>query len=259
MSNYYEILGVDRNASPDEIKKSYRKLAKEHHPDHTNGDKELEEKFKKISEAYNTLSNQEKRQQYDNPAPDFLKDFFGGMGGFGGNPFRQRRPDLNREELPKRGVDVRQEISASIADFIFGGKVEININCVNWCEECNGNGGKNILVCKDCNGIGMKTILTRQGNHTISSGVPCPTCRGRGFSYANTCEKCKGNGKIQSTQKVMIDIPAGIRDGMGIRLAGAAGKGTNGAPNGDVLVKVNMRYPIASKLTEEQVSILRDI
>ena len=131
MIDYYGILGVDKDASDDEIKKSYRALAMKYHPDHTNGDKEAEDKFKKVSEAYETLSDREKRQNYDNPQSDFLKNIFGGMGGFGINPFQQRRPNVNRENAPKIGMDVRQEINVSIADFIFGGNVEIKIDYVN--------------------------------------------------------------------------------------------------------------------------------
>ena len=259
MIDYYGILGVGKDASDDEIKKSYRALAMKYHPDHTNGDKEAEDKFKKVSEAYETLSDIEKRQNYDNPQSDFLKNIFGGMGGFGMNPFQHRRPNVNRENMPKKGMDVRQEINASIADFIFGGKVEVKIDYVDWCEECNGNGGKNATKCKVCNGMGMRTIISQQGNHTISSAAPCEACRGQGFTYANKCEGCKGIGRIQDTKTISVDIPAGIRDGMGIRLTGAAGRGTNGAPDGDVMVKVNMRYPIVSELTEEQISLLKGI
>ena len=259
MSDYYETLGVSKSASNDEIKKAYRALAMKYHPDHTQGDKDSEEKFKKISVAYDVLSNKEKRQSYDNPQRDFLKDFFGGVGGFPGNSFRQHRPNIRREDLPKKGIDIQQEIWASIADFIFGGKVEVKIEYIDWCDECNGNGGKNILQCEECGGVGMKTVLSRQGNRTISSGTTCQACRGRGFTYANTCEKCNSHGRIQHTKSIVVDIPVGLRDGMGIRLPEAAGRGTNGAPNGDVLVKVNMRYPPASKLTEEQISLLRDI
>ena len=260
MSDYYKTLGVNKDASGDEIKKAYRKLAMKYHPDHTKGDKELEEKFKKISVAYEILSNKEKRHNYDNPAPDFLKDFFGGgMGGFQGHPFQQRRPNVNREDIPKRGMDVRQEIQASVSDFIFGGKVDVIIDYVNWCDECNGNGGKGFLKCKECNGIGMKTVISRRGNQTISSGSTCQACRGKGFTYEKLCEKCKGEGVIHNKKKIAVEIPIGLRDGMGIRLSGAAGRGTNGAPNGDVIVKISMRYPIASELTEEQISLLKDI
>ena len=258
MNNYYEILGVNKSASNDEIKKSYRKLAMKYHPDHTNGDKEAEVKFKKISEAYEILSDREKRQNYDNPPNDFLNSIFGRMGGFNINPFQQREPNINRKSMPKRGIDIQQVIDASIADFIFGGKVEIKIDYIDWCDECNGNGGKNILKCKVCNGIGMRTIRSTHNNHTISSAGPCEACRGQGFIYASKCEGCNG-GKIQNTKMIEINIPVGLRDGMGMKLVGMAGKGTKGAPNGDVIVKVNMRYPIVSELTEEQISLLRDI
>ena len=260
MSNYYKILGVSKDASEDDIKKAYRKLAMKYHPDHTNGDKDAEEKFKKVSAAYEILSNKEKRHGYDNPQRDFLKDFFGGgMGGFTGHPFQQRRPSVNREDIPKKGMDVRQEILANISDFILGGKVDVTIDYVDWCDECNGNGGKGFLKCKECNGIGMKTVTSRRGNHTISSGTTCGACRGRGFTYERSCEKCNGGGVIHNKKNIAVDVPIGLRDGMGIRLAGAAGSGTNGAPNGDVIVKVSMRYPIASELTEEQISLLRGI
>ncbi len=262
MSDYYKILNVDRNSSQKEIKKAYRALAMKYHPDHTNGDKESEDKFKKISEAYDVLSNPEKKQNYDNPQPDFLKDFFGNMGGmrgFGGNPFHRQRTNVVREDEPKRGIDVQQVVDANIADFILGGKVELTFDYFDLCDECNGNGGKNFITCKECGGNGVKITTTQQGNSMFSSTTPCMTCRGRGFIYEKVCDKCGGDCKIPKTKTLMINIPASLKDGMGIRLSGEGGKGTNGAPNGDLLVKVNMKYPNVSELTEEQISLLRTI
>lgn len=263
MSDYYKILNVDKNSPQEDIKKSYRALAMKYHPDHTNGDKESEEKFKQISEAYDVLSNPEKKQDYDNPQRDFLKDIFsnmGGMGGFGGgNPFHRQRTNVVREDVPKRGMDTQQVINANISDFILGGKVELNFDYFDLCNECNGNGGKNFIQCKECGGSGAKTIMTRRGNTTFSSMEPCTACKGRGFSYEKICDKCNGDCKIPKSKKLMIDIPVSLKDGMGIRMVGASGKGTNGAPNGDLLVKVNMRYPNVSELTEEQISLLRSI
>jgi len=260
MIDYYSVLGVSKGASDEEIKKSYRKLAMEHHPDHTNGNKESEEKFKKISEAYNILSNKEKRQEYDNPQHDFLNDLFNrSMGGFGSNPFRQRRNSVDRDTLPKRGADVQEEIHINMSYFILGGQIEKDINYIDLCDECNANGGKNKSTCNECGGIGMKTVRIQQGNHTVSTAAQCTVCNGSGITYKNVCEKCNGQGKTSSTKKITINIPIGLKDGMGIRLSGAGGKGTGGAPNGDVLVKVNMIYPTVSTLTEEQITLLKGI
>ena len=262
MSDYYKVLNVNKNSSQEDIKKSYRTLAMKYHPDHTNGDKESEEKFKKISEAYDVLSSPEKKQNYDNPQRDFLKDFFGNInreGGFGRNPFNRQRTAVVREDVPKRGIDTQQVISTNIANFIFGGKVELEFDYFDLCDECNGNGGKNFIPCKECGGSGMKTSMSQQGNSTFSSMSPCIACGGRGFSYEKVCDKCNGDCKIPQTKKLIVDIPASLKDGMGIRLVGSSGKGTNGAPNGDLLVKVNMRYPNVSELTEEQISLLRTI
>jgi molecular chaperone DnaJ len=264
--DYYKVLGVSKNASADEIKKSYRKLARKYHPDANKGDAKAEERFKEISEAYNVLSDEQRRKEYDEarslfgsgarvgtPGGGFggfdLGDLFGGTAGgtggrlgdllggmFGGSRGTQARP--------RRGADVETEASLSFVDAIDGATVTLRLAGEGPCKTCMGTGaraGTTPRVCPNCEGTGQQS--RNLGSFAFSE--PCRTCRGRGLVVDDPCPVCHGSGRAMSTRTVQARIPAGVSDGQRIKLKGKGAPGERGGPPGDLYVRVHVaKHPV---------------
>ena len=263
--DYYEVLGVSKGASDDEIKKAYRKLAKKYHPDMNPGDKEAEAKFKEANEAYSILSDSEKRARYDQfghagvdpnygaggPGGGFggfdmgdidLGDIFGsffggGFGGFGGSA-------SSRRNGPQKGESLRASLTISFEEAAFGCEKEINLNRTEECEACHGSGaepGTTAETCPDCRGTGVVRVQQRTGGFAFSSTAPCSRCRGTGKIIHTPCKACGGSGSVKKTKRVTVSIPAGIDDGQAISLRGQGNAGKNGGPAGDLIVAVHVK------------------
>ena len=259
--DYYEVLGVSKTASADEIKKAYRKLAKQNHPDLNPNDKEAEARFKEANEAYEVLSDQEKRARYDQYGhagvdPNFgAGGFGGGFGGFGfedvdlgdifgsffGGGFGGRGRSQN---APQRGESLRATITISFEEAAFGCEKEISINRTEACSSCNGTGAENgsaVEVCDNCRGTGTVKTAHRTPLGVMQSTSPCPKCGGKGKIIKSPCKSCNGSGKTRTNKKIKVKVPAGIDHGQTISLRGEGNAGTNGGPSGDLLINVSVR------------------
>ncbi len=258
--DYYEVLGVQKGASADEIKKAYRKLAKENHPDLHPGDKAAEERFKEINEAYEILSDEDKRAKYDqyghaafDPNAGFgggfdgfggfgdLGDIFGDLfGGFGfGGSTRTRNPNA-----PRQGENLRASVNISFEEAAFGCQKEVTVGRVEKCPDCGGNGcapGTTPEVCPDCKGSGQVRTTQRTPFGMTQTMSACPKCRGTGKIIHQPCKTCRGAGSVRKQQKIKVTIPAGIDDEQTISLRGQGNSGINGGPAGDLLVTVIVR------------------
>ena len=263
--DYYEVLGVSKGASDDEIKKAYRKLAKKYHPDMNPGDKEAEAKFKEVNEAYSILSDSDKRARYDQfghagvdpnygaggPGGGFggfdmgdidLGDIFGsffggGFGGFGGST-------SSRRNGPQKGESLRASLTISFEEAAFGCEKEINLTRTEQCEACHGSGaepGTTAETCPDCRGTGVVRVQQRTGGFAFSSTAPCTRCRGTGKIIHTPCKACGGNGSVKKTKRVTVSIPAGIDEGQAVSLRGQGNAGKNGGPAGDLIVGIHIR------------------
>jgi molecular chaperone DnaJ len=243
-SALYDSLGVKKDATPDELKKAYRKLVREHHPDKNPGDAAAEAKFKEVQAAYDVLSDPEKRKQYDRygesngrpgqgagPSFDFgdvdLGDLFGGLFNRGGG--RQQQP------RSQRGNDVETAVNLSFEDALKGVETRIQLELETACSKCGGSGAKPgtaPTICPECKGRGVKA--ESQGLFALSQ--PCPRCRGNGTVIESPCDKCKGTGRERRTKTYTVKIPAGVKDGSRIRLPGKGEAGWGGGPAGDLYV-----------------------
>ena len=259
--DYYEVLGVEKSASAEEIKKAYRKIAKENHPDLHPGDKVCEERFKEANEAYEILSDDEKRKKYDqfgfaafDPSygagaggfggfggfgdlGDIFGDIFGGFGGFGGGA----RSDPN---APRKGENIRASVNISFEEAAFGCEKEVTVAKVEQCPDCKGSGcaaGSTPEICPDCKGRGTVTQAQRTPFGMMQSQAQCSRCRGSGKIIHQPCKTCKGMGSIRRQHKVKVTIPAGIDDGQAISQRGKGNVGANGGPAGDLLISVIVR------------------
>jgi len=259
--DYYEVLGVQKGASEDEIKKAFRKQAKQYHPDLNPGNKEAEAKFKEVNEAYEVLSNKDKRSRYDRfgfagvdpnygagstaygggspfgqdiDINDIFNSFFGGFGG---------RIQKN-QNAPRKGSDVEASITISFEEAAKGCKKEVTYQNVETCKECNGTGAKegtNLKTCPDCRGTGQVTAQKRTPFGVVQTSSACEKCRGKGKIVEKPCEKCAGVGRIRSSRTVTVTVPAGISQDQILNISGHGNSGYNGGPAGDLHVYVNVK------------------
>lgn len=256
--DYYEVLGIQKGASEDEIKKAFRKQAKKYHPDLNPGNKEAEAKFKEVNEAYEVLSDNDKRNRYDrygfagvdpnfgagstayggaNPfgqdidIGDIFNSFFGGFGG--------RSP--KNQNAPRRGSDVEASVTISFEEAAKGCKKEVTYQNVETCKDCKGTGaaeGTNLKACPDCRGTGTVTVQKRTPFGVVQTSQSCEKCRGKGKVIEKPCPKCSGVGRIRSTRTVTVTIPAGINQDQILNIGGHGNSGYNGGPAGDLHVYV---------------------
>lgn len=273
--DYYEVLGVDKSASEDEIKKAYRKLAKKYHPD-VNKAKDAEEKFKEVNEAYEVLSNPQKKQIYDNYghaglegnmgsgfdgftsgfSGDFsgLDDIFENiMGGFG---FRSRSG--SRSSGPIKGENRYLQMSIEFLEAVKGVKKVVTVSVDRKCEKCDGTGARSksdIETCQTCHGSGKVTRQQRTAFGIMQSVVDCPECHGTGKHIKNRCLECGGSGYINKNEKVEVNIPSGISSGQQVRVQGYGEKGVNGGPNGDLYIEIIVKPHKYFKREENDIYI----
>lgn len=266
--DYYDILGVDKNADAQAIKKAYRKLAMKYHPDRNPDNKEAEEKFKEVNEAYEVLSDENKRRTYD----QFGHEGVNGQGGFGGQGFGGQGfggfEDIfgdvfgdifgggfgnsrTRRRGPERGSDIRHSINISFEEAAFGKKTSIKLNRSEECSECNGSGAKvgtSKKTCPTCNGAGEVRTVQRTPFGNIASSRICSTCEGEGEVIESPCPKCSGRGSTRKVKTIEVDIPAGIDDGQMIKLSGQGEIGNKGGPRGDLYLVINVeRHPLFTR------------
>ena len=260
--DYYEVLGVQKDASAEEIKKAYRKITKENHPDLHPGDKACEERFKEANEAYEVLSDEEKRKRYDqfghaafDPNAGYGSGGFGGFedifgGGFGGfgdifsSIFGGGGAARQNPNAPRRGDNVRAQVNISFEEAAFGCEKEITTQRIEQCPDCKGSGcapGTTAEVCPDCKGSGSVRTTQRTPFGMAQSMGPCQKCRGTGKIIHQPCKTCRGLGSIRRQHKMTVKIPAGIDDGQSISRAGYGNAGINGGPAGDLLISVIVR------------------
>ena len=240
--DYYEVLGVQKGASDDEIKKAYRKKAKQYHPDLNPDNAEAEAKFKEVNEAYEVLSDGDKKARYDQFGHAGVDPNYGaGGGGFGGGFGGGRQSNPNG---PRRGEDVQARVTISFEDAAKGCKRTVEINRVDTCSECHGSGakaGSSPKTCPDCGGRGYVNVQQRTAFGVISSQKSCPKCQGKGSVIENPCQKCRGTGRVSNKATVEVNIPAGIDDRQVFNISGAGNAGVNGGPKGDLKVAVFVR------------------
>ena len=265
--DYYEVLGVEKGAGADEIKKAYRKKAMQFHPDRNPGDKTAEEKFKEVGEAYEVLSDSDKRARYDQFGhagvdPNFNPGFggfgggFGGGSGFGGfGDFGDIFSDFfgggasrgSSRNAPRRGENVAARLDLTFEEAAFGCEKVVSSQRIENCASCNGSGSADGVIekCTQCGGSGqVRTVQNFMGMQMQSTAV-CPQCNGQGKVIKNPCNTCKGKGKVRKTNRVNVKIPAGVDVGQSVRVRGEGCVGTNGGPSGDLLVEIYIkRHPI---------------
>ena len=259
--DYYEVLGVSRGASEDEIKKAYKKMARKYHPDLNPGDKTAEEKFKEVNEAYEVLSDADKKARYDQYGhagvdPNFgaggfgggfdgsfdfgdLGDIFGSFfgGGFGGG----RRANPN---APQRGESIRMSIAISFEEAAFGCEKAVTVERYETCDTCHGNGcapGTSPEVCPDCHGTGTVQVRRQTPMGVFATSSPCPKCGGKGRIIHQPCKDCRGSGMVRKKKTIQASIPAGIDNGQTISIRGQGNAGKNGGPAGDLLITITVR------------------
>lgn len=257
--DYYEVLGIDRNADEQTIKKAYRKLAKKYHPDLNPGDKEAERNFKEVSEAYEVLSDKQKRDVYDKFGHDGLNgqagSGFGGFEGFSGQGFGNFEDIFGdifgdmfgggrrRRRGPQKGDDIEVQLNLTFEEAAFGTKKEVSITREEDCSKCNGTGAKpgtNKKTCPTCHGTGeVQQVHKTPFGQMVRTGV-CPTCHGTGEVIDDPCDKCHGSGKERKKKVFTVDIPEGIYTGAYIPLRGEGEIGERGGPRGDLYIHINV-------------------
>jgi len=260
--DFYEIIGVSADASQDEIKKAYRRLARKYHPDVNPGDDEAERKFKELTQAHETLSNPEKRRKYDQfghaweqarttgqwqtgDFQEFINSQFGAgsfadvfgdiFGGPGGVTFATGRSRVRPEPQRQRGQDILYDLPISFEEAVRATEKEISVTLVDRCPQCEGMGGKT-ESCPACGGTGQA-----QGGGLFGLGASCPQCHGTGQVVTSRCKHCKGTGEATRTRRIKVHVPAGVHTGSKVRVAGEGGGGLRGAPNGDLLLNIQVR------------------
>ena len=256
--DYYEVLGVDRNADDATLKKAYRKLAKKYHPDMNPGDKEAEAKFKEATEAYGVLSDPDKRRQYDQFGHAAFENGGGGAGGFGGFDFSGDMGDIfgdifgdlfggggrrRANNGPMKGANLRAAVNIMFQEAITGCEKELEITLKDPCTKCNGTGAKpgtSPETCPKCNGSGQVVMTQQSMLGMVRNVTVCPDCQGTGKISREKCPDCRGTGFTSSRKKIQVSVPAGIDDGQSIRIRDKGEPGTNGGPRGDLLVEVRV-------------------
>ena len=275
--DYYEVLGVQKGASADEIKKAYRKAAMKYHPDRNPGDKTAEEKFKEVGEAYEVLSDDSKRQRYDQYGHAGVDPNFGagagpygaGFSGFGdmgdifgdifGDVFGGGRSRTQTRNGPRRGENVGARLEITFEEAAFGCEKVVSSQRIENCATCNGSGSADGVIekCTQCGGSGQVRTVQNFMGMQMQSTTTCPSCNGRGQMIKNPCSTCKGKGKVRRTNKVKVKIPAGVDAGQSVRVRGEGCVGSNGGPNGDLLVEIYIkRHAI---FTREDMDVLCEV
>ena len=250
--DYYEVLGLQKGASEDDIKRAYKRLASKHHPDKNQGSKEAEEKFKEINEAYEVLGDDHKRAAYDQYGHAAFEQG-GGTGGFGGGfggaDFGDMFGDIfgdifggggRGRQRVVRGEDLRYDLEISLEEAVKGTTKDIQINTLAHCDSCGGSGaekGSKVETCPHCHGSGR---IRRQQGFFVSESI-CPTCHGSGKKIEKPCRSCHGEGRVHKKENLSVKIPAGVDTGNQLRLAGKGAAGENGAPSGDLYVVIHVR------------------
>lgn len=258
--DYYEVLGVPKTATQNELKKAFYKLAKKYHPDTHPGDKEAEEKFKEANEAYQVLSDEQKRAQYDQLGPEMFEQAsqgggagqgnpFGGFGGFGGGQGMEDIFDMffggqgrgrgSAQNGPRRGADLRFDLEISFEEAAFGVEKEISLYREEQCGHCHGEGaepGSKVETCPDCHGSGYIRYTQNTMFGQMVNERPCSKCRGEGKIVSQPCSECRGKGTLKKNKKLKVKIPAGVDDGSRLRVSGEGEAGTKGGPSGDLYV-----------------------
>ena len=277
--DYYEVLGVQKSASAEEIKKAYRKAAMKYHPDRNPGDKEAESKFKEVGEAYEVLSDDSKRQRYDQFGFAGVDPNYGGGGngpygagfsGFGdfgdfgdifGEFFGGGRSSRggNAQNAPRRGDNLMSHLELTFEEAAFGCEKEVATQRIENCAVCNGSGSSDGVVetCTQCGGRGQVRSVQNFMGMQMQSTTTCPQCSGRGKIVKNPCTTCKGKGKVRKTNRVKVKIPAGVDAGQSVRVRGEGNVGTNGGASGDLLVEIYIkRHAI---FTREDFDVLCEV
>ena len=263
--DYYEVLGVNKGASADQIKSAYRKLAVKHHPDKNKGDKAAEEKFKEASEAYHVLSNPERKQNYDNFGHAAFENGGSGRGGFGNFDFSNHFSDIFEDFFGEgfggsrrsrrsnnRGSDLRYDLSISLEEAFSGKKQDIKFSTSEKCDTCSGSGSKpghQAGACSMCGGHGQ--VRSSQGFFTVQQ--TCPQCAGAGEEITHPCSSCNGQGKNQASKRLSVTIPKGVDDGTRIRLSGKGEAGSKGGGNGDLYLFINVHSHDLFKRSDENL------
>ena len=264
--DYYDVLGVNKGASADQIKSAYRKLAVKFHPDKNKGDKAAEEKFKEASEAYHVLSNSERKQNYDNFGHAAFENGGGGRGGFGNFDFSGSFSDIFEDFFGEgfggggrrsrrsnnRGSDLRYDLSITLEEAFSGKKQDIKFSTTEKCDTCSGSGSKpghNAGACNMCGGHGQ--VRSSQGFFTVQQ--TCPQCSGSGEMITHPCGSCGGQGKKQASKRLSVTIPKGVDDGTRIRLSGKGEAGSRGGSNGDLYLFINVNSHELFKRSDENL------
>jgi len=267
--DYYEVLGVEKTASPQEIKKAYRKLAKRYHPDKNRDDpKVAEEKFKEVSEAYEVLADADKKAKYDRyghagvdssfgqggfdwsnfthyeDVSDIFGDIFGRGGGGGGSIFDMFFGGRGRQAGPRRGSHLRYDLAITLEEAASGVQREIRVPKLETCERCRGSGaepGSNVTTCAACGGSGQVRNVTRSAFGQFVRIGPCQQCRGEGKVVQSPCTQCSGQGRVRRTRRISVNIHPGVEDGQQLRVPGQGEAGEKGAPPGDLYVAIHVK------------------
>jgi len=255
--DYYDVLGIQKSAGDDEIKKAYRNLAKKYHPDANPNNTDAETKFKEASEAYEILSDEKKRAAYDQYGHSAFSGGAGGGGGFSGAGFEFDMGDIfetffggdifgggRRRQGPRRGADVTAQMSVTFEEAFFGASKDISLQMQENCETCGGSGAKpgtHPENCKHCGGSGRERVQQQSIFGYVTSERTCAVCRGEGKIIREPCQHCSGKGKLRRTKTLQVNIPKGIDGGQSIRLTGKGEPGDKGGPNGDLLIGIQVR------------------
>jgi molecular chaperone DnaJ len=265
----YQVLGVSREATQEEIKRAYRRLAREHHPDVNRGDPEAERRFKEVNLAYQTLSDPARRRQYDLFGGEGLSpDMFGGFGDladifeafFGGSPFGRAASRPRRRTRTARGADLHAVLELGFEEAAFGTRQEVTIDARRTCERCGGSGsepGTHPSRCGTCGGSGEVSDVRRSVFGTVMTSRTCATCEGSGEEITMPCRECRGAGRLPDRRAIPVDVPAGVADGMELRVEAAGEDGRYGGSPGDLFLTLSVApHPLFERRGQDLVSLL---